>query len=313
MIQTAGNIAERFVQHSKNADGSAARSFEQMNDNTKQRLTAENTMKAVAVNNGKSLNAIVTKALLFYPDQLSAYVAAHGESPIKYDLVKLALQAVLLRAEDIAKQAKAIDTSDDDALADIENAEMAAQSNNTPDNETVLSTDAQAAMKIAIDHMKDVYEANGGNPTLENILSSLKSFAISKGNTTNEEANYFDLPGLANTYPDTSNNPATGFPTISAGPAPQTNTAGIVNTGSGSGILDTIGSILSGIGTVAGEVKDVAGQVGDAGTAVHNAIGSVGASSIQQYITQHKTTILFAVLGIALLLFLIIYAARKSS
>lgn len=306
MTNTSDSMAERFVQHSENADGSAARSFELMNDNTKKRIYVENSMKGMGVKN-KNLNNIITTALTSYPDQLSSFVIAHGESPIKYDPVKLALQAVILRAKDIAKQATSTDSDDDTALADIENAEMAAQDINAPDSESTLSTDAQAAMKVAMDHMRDVDEANGGNGKLSDILSRMENASIAKGN-----ANYFDLPSLATIPVDTGTiNPLTGMPTITAGPAPTTNTSGIVNSGSGSGILDTIDSILNGIGHVATGVKDAANSVSQAGNAVQGAIGNVGASTLEQYMKRNSTTILISVLAIAVLLFIVIYAAKK--
>lgn len=314
MITGSGNIAERFVQHSVNADGSTGRSFEQLNENSVKRMTAENTMKAVAIRNGKKLDNIVTGILTQYPDQLSAYIIAHGEVPFKTNPIKLAVQAILIRAKDVAAQSKMIDTTDDDALCDIENSEMAAQSNNTPDNETVLDTDAQAAMKIAIDHIRDMHESIGGDGSLSSSLKDMENFAIIKGNANNSDGDcdYFNLPGLATIDTGTTPDPLMRFPPITAGPAPTVNSSGIVNSGSGSGVLDTISSILAGIGAVAGSVTNAANSVGTAGGAIHNAVSNVGASSISTFISQNKGTILFAVLAIAVLLFVVIYAAKKS-
>lgn len=313
MVQDNGTIAEQFMQHNEMSDGSAARSFvETTNENTLRRMATENNIKGAAAQSG-NLNAIVTRLLVSFPDELSAFVIAHGEVPIKGNNVRLALQAILLRAEDIAKRANAVATSDEDALQAIEDGELSAQSNNTPDNATVLSTDAQAAMKIAIDHMKDEHEKHGGDGTLTSILHDMKQHAIAAGNVVNDGASNFDLPGLATIPVDTGTiNPLTGMPTITAAPAPQTNTSGIVNTGSGSGILDTITSILNGVATAAGSVTNAANAVGNASGAVHNAIGNIGSNSISTYITQNKSTIIFAVIAIAVILFLAIYAARKA-
>lgn len=315
MINGSDNIAERFIQHSENADGSTARSFERTNENTIKRVAEENTIKGVAIRYAKNLNNLITNILTKYPDQLSAFVIAHGEVPFKSDLVKLALQATLLRAGDIAKQATAIDTTDEDALECIEGAEVAAQSNNTPDNETVLSTDAQAAMKIAIDHMKDEHEKYGGDGSLASVLKDMKNFAVAKGNgSTGEYADYFDLPGLATIPIDTGTiDPLTHMPTITAGPAPSTNTSGVVNSGTGSGILDTITSIFSGIEKVTGSITNAANSTAGAAGAVKNVVSNVGANSIAAYISNNKGTIIFAVIAVAFLLFVVIYTARKTS
>jgi len=317
MIDVSEKVAEKFVQHSPNFNGTMARNPEMLNENTIKRIYAENTIKGLAATQNKDLNRLVTGILTSYPDQLSAYIIAHGETPIQYDPVKLALQAVILRAKDVAKNAVMIDESDEDALQDIEQTEMGAQDINSPDNFSSLTTDAQAAIKIAMDHMKDLHEANGGDGSLNSVVNDMNNYAVQKGNAVTSDngpyASYFDLPGLATIPVDQGNiNPLTGMPTITAGPAPTSNTSGIVNSGSGSGILDTITSILNGIGSVAGSVTNAANSVGQAGNAVHNAVSNRGSSSIETYFRNNSTTILIAILGIAILLFVVIYAARKS-
>lgn len=334
MVQGSGNIAEAFINHSAHGDGSTAKNFELINDNTKKRVVNENTIKGSVIKNGGNLDATVTRILTSYPDELSAYVAAHGEIADS-NPVKLAVQAVLLRAHDVATQANAVDSSDEDALREIEKGEMAAQDINSPDNETILGTQCQAAMKIAMDHIADQHEAIGGDGSMSSALKDMRNLAVSKGNTTTLSNNadgddplagiidFGDyaptptttiLPGLATIPIDTGDvNPLTSMPTIKATPAPSVNTSGIIGSGINTGgVLGTLTSILSGIQSAAGAVTNTANAVGNAGGAVKNAIGNVGANSISTFISQNKGTIIFAILGVAFLIFIIIYASKKA-
>jgi len=339
MITDNGQLASKFMENSPNFNGSLNKGPEQICANTNARLKFENTMKGVSIQQRIPLDKIVTQTLTSFPDALNAYVIAHGEIPIKNNPVRLALQAVLLRAKDVANGAKAIDTSDDDALMNIEQSEQGAQSDNTPDNETVLPMDLQAAMKIAMDYISDCHVQAGGDGSLTSALNDMETHAINKGYSTGmaEGANNADgdymaadygmdlggdyipssatLPGLAPIPASggTAVNPVSGMPTITANPAPTTNTSGIINTStSDSGVLGAIGSILSGITQVAGQVTNAANAINNTTGAVRNTINNTGSGILSTYIQQHKISILLLVLGVIALIIAIVYLSKKS-
>lgn len=323
-MSTNNGLTERFLQHSKNFDGSVSRLPQSYPDATKKRMVNENTLKALAGGNVSTLDKMVTDILTRYPDQLSAYVIAHGEIPFK-DKVKLGVQATLLRAGDVSKVAQQIDTTDEDALREIEGGEDADQDINAPDEYSSLTTDAQAAMKIAMDYLSDCHINGGGDGTLSSALSDVSVNAQSKSNSYDGEdyaedsmSDYFPssspvTTGLATIPIDTGSiNPLTGLPTIQAGPAPSSNTSGMVSSGT------DFGSIFSGITSILGAITQTAQAASQAANSTSGAIGSIknaasgiGAGSISQYISNNKGMIFLVFVVIVGIIFLAIYAAKK--
>lgn len=338
MTTDNGQIATQFLKTSPNFSGTLQYEPEQQSANTKARLVIENTMKGVAIQQKIPLDKLVTDTLKKFPDSLRAFIIAHGEIPVQGDPVKLALQAVLLRAQDVAQGANAIDTTDDIALMNIEQAEQGAQSDNTPDNETVLPIDIQAAMKIAMDYLSDCHVQAGGDGSMSSALKDWQTYAVNTGNATGIaiKSNNADgdsaidygldlggdyipssasLPGLASIPQSggTSINPQTGLPNIVAGSVPNSNTSGMVNSASNSsGIFGAITSVLDGISSVAGSVTNAANAVNNTNSAIRGTVNNYGSSILQNYLRQNKTQVILIILAVAALLFVVIYAAKKS-
>ena len=335
MTTDNGKIAERFLQHSKNLNGTMARSFETYNQNTINRKTNENTIKGSNQMSGggnSGLDDKVTSILISAAPQLKDYVVAHGEIPFS-DPVKLAVQATLIRAQDVATNASTLDITDEDALQNIENAEMAAQDINSPDNATVLTTDAQAAMKIAMDYISDLHTLEGGSGTMNDVLNDLQRAAstIPSVPTSNNldgsddlqdgifDTGTFDYTpqaspittGLATIPTDTTINPVTSLPTITAA-APTTDSSGLVNLGSGNSVLSSLTSILGSVSNLAGGVTQAANSVTNASTSVKNAIGNVGATSISTWLSQNSGLVIGTIaIVLGVIVFAIIYSKKK--
>lgn len=325
-MPTDNGLSERFLQHSKSFDGSVARLPQAYPDSTKKRMVNEHTIKGWAKQNNVQLDKIVSDILSKYPDELSAYVQSHGEIPFS-DITKLGAQAVLIRAKDVSQVATQIDTTDEDALREIEGGEDADQDINAPDEFRILSTEAQAAIKIAMDYLSDCHVDAGGDGTMKSVLqdATLKS-ASNASNSA--DGDYEDYSGLSDWYPSSTTvtsglatipidtgtiNTMTGMPTITAGPAPSSNAAGIINSSDSTfgSIFGTLSGILGSITQAGQAVQNAAGSTVGAIGAIKNAASGVGANSIGKYISNNKTTIILVFVVIIAVVFLAIYVAKK--
>lgn len=333
MIMDTGVTAERFLHHTSNLDGTSSPIYQGISENTKNRKYWENSIKGAAVKNGTPLDTIVTNIFCAYPDYLDAYIIAHGETPLQNPIQK-GIQATLIRAKDIATQTTSTNGTDELSLESIEQAEQGSQDINAPDSNTVLPLEVQGAMKVAMDHISDLCISKGWDGSMTQAFNYMNAQASAAGLPSNADGDSTDttdvpvwdpsygtadptaspiLSGLATIPVSTGTiNPSTGMPTINVGPAPSTDTAGLVSmSNNNSGVLAGITSILSGVTSAANSVKTAANAATQAGGAVTNLKANVGASSLQQYISKNWPMILGIVLAMIIIVFILGSASRK--
>lgn len=282
-----------------------------------------------------SLDQAVTTILANSSQSLVAYIVSKGETPVS-DPTGMALQAALLRANDIATAANILGTTDEDALQTIEAAEQDAISTGSPDGDQVLPVAVQAALACVLQYASE--QSGKSMSQIVKGVTSLGNYYKSGAGQNNDDgivdvSDPSDITDWLDSGIDSSTDPATvspvdsaatdfslsptsigsslaaiptvgaisvagGIPTIStsASSLPQ-----VSPDTSGGGVFNAINSVLSGLTSVATSVKTAANSTAGAAGAVKNAISNVGANSIAQYIQSN--------LGLILLFIIIIIGA----
>lgn len=308
--------------------------------NTQMRQQAEQEILAMYGNVEDNLDSIFSAHI----SELRAYVEGHGEIPLS-DTIGLASQAVLLRANDIALQGKALDICDEDSLEVIEQTEMAAQDVNSPDMYSALSMPVQASIKIILDKLSTQCVVNGGTGTMADLIAYLqgkpyadKSNGFDDDNFTargllsnqddggDDDGTDYTLPDLGDTTPDPSESViSTGLATIGSGspisisaPAPKTDTSGLVgstpagSSGTPSSTLSFLSGLVGDATAVAAAVKSVTTSANSSTSAVKGLLSGVGASSIKTYIAQNGSSLLAIGAIIVIIIFFMVYAAKHN-
>src|ERR1700742_40933 len=112
--------SHRFEEHTLHYSGTRTRQPTAKSNVTQAREQAMSEIYAIASSNNLPLDTVITRILGNSGGDLAAYVTSKGETPLT-DPTALALQAVLLRAQDVATVASTLDISHEDALQVLEN------------------------------------------------------------------------------------------------------------------------------------------------------------------------------------------------
>lgn len=336
MFANNGAIAQRFTNHSKNFVGNKIGTPPTNSQYSQYRQNAQNDIYDTASNDGVSVDTVVTGILKNDNAQLKAYVVSKGETPVS-DPVGLALQAILLRANDISTTANILDSDDITALLVIEAAESDDIATNSPEADGVLDPVTAAAITCALQFMSDK-SGLSLNDVLSNIIRYSKSgrgsssfLGIDSIGDPSSSADFIDYSiddpsaadptdvaasdnsmSFANIGSALAQIPATGssisvasgFPTISASASylPQAGP----DTSSG-GVLNSITSIFNGITQAAGALTTAAGATNQATNSIRNIGSNIGAASIQQYVQNNMPMILLLIV----IIIVAVYVARK--
>lgn len=177
-IPNNGQFSQRFEENSENFSGSKARGNTPSAPTTQLRIKGMSDVYDMATAKGVPVDAIVTQVMKNSLPEIRGYVTAKGETPLD-DTTALCLQAVLLRANDVATVARTLDISDEDALESIEGAESELLSVNSPEKDQVPTVPVQAAMACAMDFMSDKHTGitvggTSGSGRMGDILSQAK-------------------------------------------------------------------------------------------------------------------------------------------
>lgn len=318
--------------------GNKARSSSSKANTTVARENAMSDIYDLAKKQGVSIDEVVTKVLANSPVELKAYIQSMGETPLS-DPTAMSTQAVLLRANDVARVASILKVSDEEALQTIEQSEQENIDLNSPERDKILTIPVQAAISCALQHLSDesgmsmsafMKTLNGasnlvkrsksnaiddyGDPSGEedwlDWLSSGSSSDPAQSNATDNSLSFSSIGSALATIPTGTTGPISvsgNYPTVSAQGAnlPQAGS----NTSAG-GVFNAISGILTGITQVANSVTQAANSSAGAAGAVKNAVSNVGANSIATYINNNKGTIIMVVLLLAIVIFAAIYAAK---
>lgn len=271
---------------------------------------------AMAGQSGVSVDSYITQMLVAAYEELCWFIKSNGEVPVK-DAIGLAAQATLLRADEVATITKALDISDDAALAEVETAEYDAYQKNIPDA-CVLSTSTQAALYLA---MLELQEQTG--TTITDFIGKIKSvqkadnFTMNAGGFisgfTNDRIHYnnadpgdedFGL-GFTNPYE------------VDTKPQDDTVAGAEANTDTGGGFnWSSIGDIFKGINDVLSNIKGTSTATGGVINGILNNIkgtaAGVGSTAIQDALTKKLPLILGGILVVAIIVIIIAKYAGKS-
>lgn len=315
-----GDAAVNYLAESPNFRGTKMKPATITSQQTARRRRAENSIRQLAKSGG--LDKVVTTVLLKSTSELANYVQSKGDTPNRNSF-KLAIQAALLRANEVAQVAHTLDIPDAEALQQIENAEQEAIDINSMDSNAILPPDVAGALKLVLDHIAD----NSPNGDLQSVVVAIKrqqgadSFDFTVGDLLGVPGHSpigSPSPGgthLGNvSYPDYYNDDpdhgtdlddylATSDTNISPNTTPKK--SGL------DGILDSIGKIVGAVVTVGGAVQGAAGSVANAGNIITDKASDIGAASINKSLKQNLPYIISGVVLIIIIILLIIYVSKR--
>jgi hypothetical protein len=269
-----------------------------------------------------SIDQYITSMLKEAEPQLVNYVSANGEIPL-VSPVAVAAQATLLRADDIATVAKALDLTDEQALAEIERAEYDSFLANEP-NTMILDIDTQAALCFAIWDFKDktggdlsavLTQLRGTSP--DNFSTELNAgAALSETFSNNGEFdNASGDPADSGIFSTDTGSSGSGSDWMSSGIF-STDTSGSSSGSSGGFDLSSLGDIFSGISSALNGVKGtstgITGAINGVINNIKNSASAVGSSAIQDALTKKLPLILLGILVVAIIVIVIAkYASNR--
>lgn len=316
------NLPSKFTEETINYSGDKTTSNRIVSDMTKKRIRAEKSILRTAQLNNVPVDEVIKRILINSTPVLSNYVRSKGETPNSNPLL-LAVQATLLRADEVGTIAKALDTTDDDATIQIESAEQDAIDNSNADAKNIFSPDVQAAIKLSLDHIKKAHtRIKNGSGKLQDFIAQVKKANKSDG---------FEIDTNNLLYSPTGGK--IGSPSPNGGKSPYNATGDTTYTvptdydtppdysSSGSSFFDFFDKIVSGIGSISSSIKTAAGSiqtavsgtkssVQDLLTGVSNQASDIGAQSIQKAIQGYLPYIIGTIVLIVLIIVIAIYASK---
>lgn len=324
--------SHRFEEHTMNYAGTRTKQPTQKSNVT---IARENGMQEIydlAKQKNLPVDYVVTQILKNSVPELDAYVQSKGESPLT-DPTALALQAVLLRAQDVGIVANALDIPDEDALRVIEDNLQEEIDTNSSEVGNSPSIPAQAAIACALQFLSMESAAKGQPSTMDAAVKAIHAGAskwrkAKKTSSANNDDSSNPLSSLAD-YGIT----ATGDPTTTAAvdettmplasissalasipggdtsnisvassiPSIGTNASTIPQAGdSTSGT--SIGGVLNAISSTLNSISNISNQIRATGNTLSGAVSGAGANSIQQYIQNNSGTITLLVIIIIIII-----------
>lgn len=265
---------------------------------------------------GVSVDDFITGILVDNVPELQWYVKQNKEVPVT-NPIGLAAQAALLRSDEIATVAKALDISDDDALGQLESAEYDALTNHIPDV-CILSTPVDAALYLALCDLK---EKTGG--TLSDFIGKIKALQGVNGFDMNAGGLISGFTNDSHKYNNADDDPGDpgdggfGFTNpfeVDTKPTDPSDPASAPTTGSGFS-WSSIGDFFSGLNSVINNTKGAVGSsTGLLNGLLNNikgAASSVGSSAIQDALTKKLPIIFLGILVIGVIIVIIAKYASK--
>lgn len=314
-IANNGEMTVSFAEDGITTTGTVTKSPLNPNALTTQRQQEEKNIVDYATATGQEVGTVIHKLLHNNIAQLQSYVQSRGEVPAKSSSM-LAIQAALLRAMEIGAVAKAIDTSDDDALKIIESAEYQAVFDNTLDADQVMNPDTSAAVDLLVARMASKHKSLGGSGSMRDVSASLKS---ASGASTFDGVNCGFLAHTASSFggngADDSDDWLSYYQSLmSGGTTTTTTTTGTTSTSSGSfwdNLFNTIDKVTTGITKVGEVVTSATGATGGILDSVKDVGSDIGSDSISKYIAENWWKWMLAVLALIILTIILIRATRK--
>lgn len=314
-VANTGQMAIEFNEEGVNSSGSLTKSLRRPNEMTSARAKAVSTILGMADSKGEPVGVIVNKVLSQSIPELQSYVQARGEAPAT-DPVKLAVQAALLRATEIALVSKSIDTTDEDALLIIEDSEQQHVDDNTNDTSSILSPQTAAGLALLVKRISDRMKNNTGSGKLCDFVYALR-------NATGVN-NFSDVShrAVADNYDDTDPNYDYGdYDPNDINYIGGPNAEPQVGSGTSSGsfwdnLFNNIDKIVDGVTKVSGAINTTVGNVQNTSGGILNQInqigGGIGAASIDQYLKENWLKVVGIILALVIITIIIARASRSN-
>jgi hypothetical protein len=330
--------SHRFEEHTLHYSGTRTRQAPPKSNVTLAREQDMQEIYQLAQKNNLPLDVVITRILGNSVGDLNGYVISKGETPFS-DPTALALQAILLRAQDVATVANTLDITDEDALQVLENNLQEDIDTNSPATGDAPAISAQAAIACALQFMSEHASASGLPNTMSGITKSIQNGATkyrqAKAQTSANNDDFPDFTTLADGDPNPSlNDPSTdaavpdlSFASVSSqlaaipGGSVDTSSLGSLSPAAAIPSISvsasslpqassgtTTGGVLNSIASVLGSISNIATQATATANTLKSASSNLGASSIQQYVKNNSSQITI----IVFLILIIIVAAILS-
>ena len=301
MSTATGNMAEYYTENSNCLQGDKSPRAKPISYNGKERIDIQKKIAQLAAQDGTTEKQLTVNILNNLTSQLVPYIRAHGETPVQ-TANGIALQAALLRANDIATIARSANISDADALNEIETAETEATQLNTGEADEVLPLMAQAALLNVIDELHNQFSGNFGCRNLSDTMGLVKKSGQATPledakNQNISKADNFDLGSII----DVSNPP---FQQDLAGGGTTTNPTTNNSSDNSSSIWDLIGNITKAAGQVSTAIKQV-------GQAAQTTVNTSSANAINNYVKTNWLQLLLIVAAIIAVIILLVHATKN--
>jgi hypothetical protein len=305
LVANNGNMTISFAEEGINTNGTKTRAMRLPSPRTDKRINAEATIISLAKQSGQPAGKIVSKVVAGSVPELREYVQGQGEVPADSPTT-LAVQAALLRALEVATVAKAVDTTDADAMEIIESAENDAVQDNTPESSKILPPDAQAAISLLLYRIADRHRKRGGSGLITDFVNDLRKSKKADGFDfgCGEVADNATGGGGIVYMPEQEDNPyTTTTGTDSGGNSFWDDLFGTIDK-----VVDGIGKVTTAVGGTVDKVSTTSGGILDK---VKNIGSDVGADSIGKYMAENWWKILLGIIAAVLLIILIARAAKR--
>lgn len=309
-VANDGSVAALYNEEGITSSGSLVRSLRKPGALSEKRKIQESAIIGISEQTNTPIGIVVNKVLSESIPELQNYVLARGESPAK-DLPSLAVQSALLRASEIALTAKAIDTTNQDALEIIENAEQQHVEDNSGEANTILAPDTAAALNMLVYRIASRYKERGGSGWLPDFVTDMKAASGASNFDTlsyRSVANNAD-DGFIFYTPDQEQEVTGGVTQVPNGPTASSGSDFWTNLfGSIDKIVDGITKVTTAVNTTTGNVQSASGGILGA---VTNVGSDIGAASIQKYVADNWLKIVGVILAIILITILVTRVGRR--
>lgn len=309
-----GYLSRKFTEIGINRNGDKMRTGPLPNQFTNDRGDTEDSIILASEGNDIAVETIVLDILSENIPELEAYAAYKGDTPkTELGIIPLAVQCCILRLADIAQVSKILDTTDDHALLEMEEAENEAMQIGHPDYDFMLSPKTSAAIKILCDMIID---RAGSAKNFIAMCSSSDNFGGSFNVT--EVSDIFAHPPLGTASIGGSHLGNISEPDYYIEPEPWfygTDNDTPSSSGTGGSWLDKLFGALDKAGGAIGKLSDIIGSsggkikdtIGGIGGAVQDTASDIGAESIDKVLKKYIPYII-AVIAIIII---VLYVRRK--
>jgi hypothetical protein len=314
IVANTGNLAIAFNEEGINTSGSLTKSLRNPSAMSKARARAAKTIRKISSDKNEPLGITISKVLLSPGTipELQSYVQARGETP-NSNPTNLAIQAALIRASEIGTVAKAIDTTDQDALGIIEDSEQQHVEDNTGETSGILSPQAAGALSLLVQRISSKFGRSLSDWTeaVKNYSGSSSFAGVNNGGLVN---NLGDIDYSSIFLPTDQSDSSDQSQTLYGDSSTDTSGSG----GSfWSNLFDNIDNVVGAVQKVSGAIQTATGAinttVGNVNTTSSGIInkvtdigGQAGSKAIGDYISNNiGKIILFAIALIVLTLILV--------